>query len=1205
MSRVKTTVPAYKFDGSDYCKTVVEAIGCITSPDGKEQIDFRDIFYPVSIADGSYAIKNYSEVMAYVSTSKSFITKRDKIMSVRRNISEIMKKNNLTDAALSIDDSDDVGYYIRRQMVDEVYRRIEKSKKKPARVSIPIAARAQAVAGEKTAEGAKTKSGDIAQGESDKKAEVQISEAEKLRTDDDFTQGQLTRDDTPDWETADGLSVFEERDGVLASHIIFSHKKYSRTLLLASAGQGKSTVLRRIMLYYSQKNCGCFCGDDSDMIFKNKYYLPDTQYVPFLVKLREVSSDEQSFDIEKLIINSVMFYIHNSPQYAEQDDEPLKKAVTEWFYSLKEKDTPVLLLIDGLDEISDKNKIVFLESLDKYLRANEDTRIILSTRVAGIKSKKIMRAFTEMNFSYRSILPFTLEDTRKYADNWVEKTQKPELWERYKTALEQVFTNAKFLFLRNSMRSPLEVVIILKQIVSNSLSFSRYSVFRDMLWEYLTRHEPFESKNSVYEDRMTILSFLAYKMQINDTLLVSQQEIEEYFKTEENLSFHTDIIDNADTVGSVIKFLDDLASNASIVETQRVVKDDESGSVKKYTFPIRAFQEFLCAYACCHIRLTGERVPEPAKLLQQYIHDKKWNDIISFALSDTKRSNQQQYDLLVSNLITLLEESGDELQYLKSLLEAEMVLNKDHAFLMCEKYFSAISLSDSKREILDICLENESATAVLYHLKAKCKQAWKDKIENYFEAYARATVLWNFKIQSSVIEQAETFLCSNGAYLNKTGALMLVIAAEMVLEENDLRYNCLLDDEKVTKELCDSLSQKFFELEDTVFVQGLLSLWLLRLEGSEYAGEILDADKRYILSVREKLDKNAGNLVLLMSAKGKRITQNENFPWFKRLVYALGTYPYSRRFRTILWKRSQSPCYFLVSTFLEAMYKVCKNHNAYDRLTLIFAQMNYGMFTVEDFTDEIKTVVDLQRDILVVDKGKCQGKKNGFCAEKRTDNVFALLYEKYKEDGAFDTELYWKKFINTVYDCLSDQKREGKFEAALAECTTAIEKSKNPRISLISLMQAYVLLCKAKALGSADDTARRTISGVMGGSPENRKMATFMKICYYYFVEKDVDKAKSILASLDGDTKADEAREMTLDKLLEQLQREFPSDSFSTQTSGSSNKEKNSAVIEELFGGLDVEQMKFIKLLLTDEQFRQIKEIMAENMPVGGYKFNG
>ena len=1117
---------AKKVDGSDYCNAVVEAIGAVLGPDGKTEIDFRDLFYPVNIADGSYAIKSYNEVMAYAGSSKSIITTREVVTSTRDNLREVLKKYNINDVSApsqtgesKIDD-----YYSRKQMIGSVAAKISKIRRlADARKTSdfePSDEQKKLIA--TVSKRLTNMAGVSSQGDSREKtaAEEANTDAEKsdittvIMSDDTVTADSVIKDDPVQREAE---FSFEEPIAELAGHIIFSHKEQSRTLLLASAGHGKTTLLKRIMLYYSQRFCGCFKNDDADRALEKKYFLPDENYVPFLIKLREISSGEQKYDIERLIIESVLFYIRNHKDYSSHSEAELQQSIGEWFGKLKEKNETLLLLIDGLDEISDDNKNVFLKSLEKYLENHRGTRVVLSTRVAGVKNNTALRSFSKMEFCARSILPFTLDETKCYAHNWIDTTQAEDKRERYKNSLEQIFTNAKFLFLKNSMRSPLEVVIILKQLVSNNLSLSRYQIFRDMLWEYLTSHESYEVKNAIYEDRMTILSFLAYKMQLNDTLLASEKDIEAYFSETESLSFHTDIVKNENVSGSVMAFLDLLASNAGIIETQKFPDSETGQEQTKYTFPIRAFQEFLCAYACCHLRFEKQRLPEPVSILQKHIHDKKWSDIISFSLSDLKNNNKNQYDELVDILIQELEDNDEELQYFKSLLETEMIINKEQAGQIAEKYFSGIGLIKKKKEILDICMEYESAYAIIYSLRSKCRESWANGQDNYFEAYARATVLWELKVNSPIIPQAEKLLRSSNGYLNKVGALVPVIACEMAFEENDIRYEGIFDGEEIPEDFCDILAEKYNEHKDVAFIQALSSVWLTGLDGSEQAGKLLFKNKEFAFDIRKVLE---NRIIDVYALPIKTAMENDDrLPWYKRLVYALGTYPPVRA----LWKPSPNKSLEeeLTRAFLGAMYIAFRDNYACDVLAIILAKMNYGMISNEDFVNEIKSLVDFKENALLVNSSK--NKKSRASAVKRMNKLFDAVYVLYKNEGVFDIDTYFEKIAGTVYFLISAKKYEEVFEY----CKNFEQTLTASQERMLQFFKAYMLVCKKRdelLTGKADLSDKSNIKGyldILGYLDKAfsaKHLAVFLKL-YYNLICGNMSEAQAVLF---GDKSNDE-----------------------------------------------------------------------------------
>ncbi|MDD7732311.1 MAG: NACHT domain-containing protein, partial [Firmicutes bacterium] len=384
-----------------------------------------------------------------------------------------------------------------------------------------------------------------------------------------------------------------------ASLIIPDRAVPSRILLMASAGHGKTTLLRRIALYYSQPSS----QKKGHIELGQKYFLFG-DFIPCLIELRNFR-DQKS--LLRMMEEAVFEALRKSSQVRQQPDLLSESSLQSFVHDISDR---VLLLVDGLDELSDERRIRFLSALDDYLQANPQTPIILTSRVAGLSQPETKALLTKMAFRGRSIIPLTDEDAKTYSRTWIEVTQAPEDRESLQEAMEEIISQEKFQYLKEFMRTPLELLFVLRQVARDAFSLNRFQMFRDSLWKYFTGHvTSYGQKRAVFEDTMTLLSFIAYQIQLKESMVFSLKEVLEMEENLARLSFHTDLAKEG-TLVDYREFLDGIAANVGIIESE-----DREGEIY-YTFPIRSYQEFLVAHACCHLRLRREASkPDPLGLL--------------------------------------------------------------------------------------------------------------------------------------------------------------------------------------------------------------------------------------------------------------------------------------------------------------------------------------------------------------------------------------------------------------------------------------------------------------------------------------------------------------------------------------------------------------------------------------------------------------
>ena len=433
------------------------------------------------------------------------------------------------------------------------------------------------------------------------------------------------------------LLMDEPRD--LCNKLLFSTPSSSRVIILANAGFGKTTLIQRIALALS--DCGSDVPEldrDIDHSFLSSIEEKElNDIVPCVISLRDKNSGPNSID--SLIINAVI-----SIMQAELSNE----AVNEWLKTVRAR---LVLLIDGLDELPGESVVPFLSELEHYLSLYPGTRVIMTTRVSGIDDDEARAILQKLNFRGRTILPLSDYEAKQFCEQWIQETKSsPDLLK----SLERIQTESHLKYLREFIRKPLELVMLLQYLPHQSYaSFNRWDLFYNILWAEITNHVKFENKQSVYDDECKFLSFLAFQMQIRNKQSMTFAELETLIPSITKLSFYTDIFgshsDNCGiTATEIWKHLKRIAQNIGTVETVE--------STKSVTIPLRSYQEYLVAYACCNLCLIdGELYPNPSKLLEPYINETSWLGVLGFVIAGMECNEFADLDLFLSSLYSTNE----------------------------------------------------------------------------------------------------------------------------------------------------------------------------------------------------------------------------------------------------------------------------------------------------------------------------------------------------------------------------------------------------------------------------------------------------------------------------------------------------------------------------------------------------------------------
>lgn len=967
-----------KVEESTYRKALESSLERISfDRSSGESFSFEELFYPLEIDEGKYAFQSYAEQMelAHKLISSSTITYSD-MSSAKVRAAEIAERIRLLQSRMSSSATQN-----------------ESSQEKHKQQDAPVS--------------------------NDNKA-ISKQILERIRNQ------QLNRTvgaDLPTFEESQS-----ERTELLEQEPQFDHSsliipdnaRSSRILAVASAGHGKTTLLRRIALYY----CHPFSDSENHLEIRKKYSLSG-DYIPCLIQLRDIT--DQNYSVAKAIDCSVISTFRNSNYGRDNNDSLLESSVQKWVGSVRNK---LLLLVDGLDELSDSMRFSFLSALDDYLLSNSQTHVIMTSRVAGLSDAKIQNILRKMGFRGRSIIPLTDEDAKKYSERWIDVTQPAEQREQLKSAIEQILNQNKFKYLKEFMRTPLELLLILKQIANDSFSLNRFQMFRDTLWEYFTNHvKKYDQKRPIFEDTMTLLSFIAYQMQLKDSMFISVHELEKLSKELSHLSFHTNLVKNG-TLNDYLEVLDSIAANVGIIE-----RDDRTSEIV-YTFPIRAYQEFLTAHACCHLRLNTElSKPDPSGVLRQHLNDSRWISITNFALSDLGTNNQHDFDAIIN----LIFKEISDVEQLRAVVEADLAITKDHALLLCENIFSNQVLTEEQKELLIACMNTKSAYAFVYALKTSYQASSSD--DRYLEANALATIFWEYSSGRSAYKKAFSCLQSGTKPQIKLGAEMISMMSKTLMDEVSAAYkDKIRKDFRVSEDLLVTLASNAKLQEDVFSVTALTNVWLSKAEGSGKAKILLDEElASFVIS---SINKNIP-IIQKLCLGGRDLLKSSEYKQIQELVFTLGSIPFSSSTRSLL---NHNPGNVFVSTLLQAMYQSSKDDVEVDQVAIATACLYY-CWDINRFMEAWTAEICKGMPSEYVRKDMCSVREQNHFDLVRKGLV--KLERAYREEHQDDLN----RLDNSPSDPVFSLFREGDFRGAANHCIKAMGSGNANKTNLAFLLR--------------------------------------------------------------------------------------------------------------------------------------------------------
>lgn len=698
----------------------------------------------------------------------------------------------------------------------------------------------------------------------------------------------------------------------------------SRIILIASAGHGKTTLLRRIALYYSHP-----WSKEADHINLGRKYSLTGDFIPCLIELRGITGP--AFSLVEVIKDSILSVMAKNGYPHQSRPGISEEEVTSWLHQSLDR---MLLLVDGLDECSEKMRMTFLSALDEHLKKHPNAPIIMTSRPAGLSHPKILSLLDKMSFRGRSIIPLTGEDAKKYSYYWIDLTQPPEYRDSLQSTMDNILSQEKYEYLREFMRTPLELIFMLNQVANDSLSLNRYQLFRDTLWEYFTGHvKSHEKKRSVYEDTMIVLSFIAYQMQIRDLMVISLSTFKETWEDFRSLSFHTDIIKNGD-LENFRDFLHSLTNHLGILEKE------EKDSGVYYTFPIRSYQEFLTAHACCHLRLNKEMIkPDPLGILLPHIDDSSWTNIINFALLDLEENHQAEFDTLLYQVFHEVK----NVNRLRQVIEADLSLTRDHALYLTKSVFSSPVMVTDQKDLLVACMKARSAYAFVLALRTSFEA--DPSGDGFLEAMALASVLWECDRGRSPTAKALSCLLSDNPGQERLGAVMISWLSRALMDELSEAYkDRIKNDFLVTDEMVTALDRQARKGEISS-ITALTDIWLSKVKGGEAVEALLDNElANQVISKLESYPFVIRRLCLLGRKRFDRPEYQQVLQW----ILTLGSIPY-RKATFDLTNHGRKDLF--LSSLIQATYYRSKHDLCFDHIALATACLYY-CWDLDDYMHE-------------------------------------------------------------------------------------------------------------------------------------------------------------------------------------------------------------------------------------------------------------
>ncbi|HEY0390755.1 MAG TPA: NACHT domain-containing protein [Solirubrobacterales bacterium] len=431
---------------------------------------------------------------------------------------------------------------------------------------------------------------------------------------------------------ADGQDVFDDplttpgefvKGEALPESVGTVLSRESRLAILAAPGAGKSTLVKRLAVAYASEEHRKKVADD----------LPDTQWLPIFIRCRSLGkgSRDPILDILARIPERGEF-----PEHGSGFNELLRSSLVHG---------SVLLLVDGLDEISDPgDRLAFVLQLRTFLSTYPNASLILTSREAGFR---LVGGAVSSMCEWYELGEFDDEDITALTKAWhatVVGQTKAVAEEAGQLAETIIATDRVKRLARNPLL--LTTLLLVKRWVGDlprkrTLLYEKAIEVLLMTWN-VEAHDPIDREEAIPQLAFVAHSLTARGRQSLTATTLADLLTEAREQMPEILSFARI---------SVGQFVEEIESRSSLLIMTG--HDEENGVlVPVYEFRHLTFQEYLAAVALVEgfyrDRTDDDRLIDQ---LQPHLSDARWFEVIALANVRAGRAAGE----VVSRMLELIE----------------------------------------------------------------------------------------------------------------------------------------------------------------------------------------------------------------------------------------------------------------------------------------------------------------------------------------------------------------------------------------------------------------------------------------------------------------------------------------------------------------------------------------------------------------------
>lgn len=415
----------------------------------------------------------------------------------------------------------------------------------------------------------------------------------------------------------------------------------NRAAILAKPGGGKSTLIRRIALAYAFPKRKIMVDDS----------LPDVEWFPVYIRCRDFGDNVQNSILD--IIFSIVNRAELS-QYRKAFEDLIREKLQEG---------QVLLLIDGLDEISnEQSRVRFVGQLQTFITTYPELHLLVTSRETGF------RAVAQKLSSYCSqyaIADLNRKRIFQLSENWHKAflDNKRQAKEDSDSVCRIILQDSRITALAQNPLL-LTTLLFVKRWIGY-LPTKKCQLYQEMIKLLLVSWNAAAHMRMDMDETEPQLAFVAYRMTEEGKQTIQKSEliccISDARRALPELLGYTKV--------SPSEFIDQVEERSSILIQQGLEEDERGNLVQSYEFSHLSFQEYLTAKAISENWLPENEHEDGVSLylsiLEKHYNKNQWMEVIPLTAVLLKRQAKSAMEYLVKQceektVKELQKEMGDK-----------------------------------------------------------------------------------------------------------------------------------------------------------------------------------------------------------------------------------------------------------------------------------------------------------------------------------------------------------------------------------------------------------------------------------------------------------------------------------------------------------------------------------------------------------------